>query len=214
MKPASVCSSRAPTRSNSESLPRHKARHLELTDQIRIRAPRERVFAALNDVDILKQAIPGCEEIEALSDTQFQATVAARVGPLKARFKGQVTMSDIVPPESYTLSGEGRGGPAGHAKIRSSVRLSEDGEATLLAYDVKADIGGKLAQLGGALVQNTAQKLAAEFFHNFEAILAPAAPDDEGQPAAVTADTESAGFNWMWLGAAGLVALAIAWLVL
>jgi carbon monoxide dehydrogenase subunit G len=144
---------------------------LELNQEIRINAPRERVFAALNDAGILQQAIPGCEEIEALSETEFVATVGAKVGPLKARFKGQVKLSDIVRPESYTLTGEGRGGPAGHAKVRANVRLVAEDDHTLLQYAVKADIGGKLAQLGGHLVQNTAQKLAAEFFRNFEKIV-------------------------------------------
>jgi uncharacterized protein len=141
---------------------------LELKEEIRINAPRDEVFAALNDVEILKRAIPGCEAMEAISDTEFIATVTSKVGPLKARFKGQVTLSDVVAPESYTLIGEGKGGPAGHAKIRSRVRLVEDGQATIMHYDVKADIGGKLAQLGGHLVEKTSKKLAAEFFQKFE----------------------------------------------
>ena len=146
---------------------------MQLTETIRINASRERVFAALNDVDILRQAIPGCETIEALSPTQFKATVSAKVGPLKARFTGAVVIADVVAPESYTLSGEGKGGPAGHARISSHVRLEADGAATLLHYDVKADIGGKLAQLGGHLVEKTAQKLAGEFFAKFETLLNP-----------------------------------------
>ena len=162
---------------------------MELKNEISINAPRERVFSALNDADILKQAIPGCEEIEAVSETQFTATVSAKVGPLKARFKGQVTLDDIVPPESYTLKGEGRGGPAGHAKVQAKVRLLEQGDATLLQYEVKADIGGKLAQLGGQLVQNTAQKLAAEFFKNFENVLVPR---DPGEAHAADSDASKA----------------------
>ncbi|MGE0485839.1 MAG: CoxG family protein [Gammaproteobacteria bacterium] len=190
---------------------------MELTDQIRIDAPRERVFAALNDADILRQAIPGCETIVATSPTEFTATVAAKVGPLKARFTGSVTLSDIVAPESYTLAGEGRGGPAGHAKVRSSVRLEPDGHATVLHYDVRADIGGKLAQLGGSLVQKTAEKLAAEFFQNFEALVAGGSAQDEAasheEPAATGEPRAGGGFNWLWL-AGGAAALAvIAWLV-
>ncbi|MEQ8230713.1 MAG: carbon monoxide dehydrogenase subunit G [Gammaproteobacteria bacterium] len=197
---------------------------MELKDQIRINAPRERVFAALNDVEVLQQAIPGCESIEAKSPTEFAAVITSKVGPLKARFNGQVQLEDIVPPESYTLTGEGRGGPAGHAKVRSSVRLEEDGAATLLHYEVKADIGGKLAQLGGALVQRTAEKTAAEFFTNFETLVA--SPDGGGDDAAAvgaraapsaTVDEPLAGGGnslWLWLAGGTAVLVTIAWLVL
>ena len=190
---------------------------MQLTEQVRINASRERVFAALNDVEILRQAIPGCEAIEALSPTDFKATVSAKVGPLKARFTGAVAIADIVAPESYTLSGEGKGGPAGHARISSRVRLEADGAATILHYDVKADIGGKLAQLGGALVEKTAQKLAGEFFANFETLLNPAGDTAAPEQAAVTTSTVSAastasagGYGWMWIaGAVALVALIV-----
>ncbi len=185
---------------------------MELTDQISINLPRESVFAALNDAEILRQAIPGCEAIESTADNQFTATVSAKVGPLKARFKGQVTLSDIVVPESYSLKGEGRGGPAGHAKVQAQVRLTENNGVTLLDYEVKADIGGKLAQLGGQLVQNTAQKLAAEFFNNFEALLVPPdAPasqpsDDDGEP--IKPDS-AASKTRVWI-VAGLATAALA----
>lgn len=144
---------------------------MEMSEEIRINAPREEVFAALNDVEILKQSIPGCEELEALSPTEFTAIVVSKVGPLKARFKGGVTLCDIVAPESYTMIGEGKGGPAGFAKMRTQVHLQDDGDTTLMRYDVKADIGGKLAQLGGALITKTSKKLAGIFFKNFEAIV-------------------------------------------
>ncbi len=184
---------------------------MQLAQQIRINAPRERVFAALNDVEILKQAIPGCEQIEALSPTDFKATVSAKVGPLKARFTGAVAIADIVVPESYTLSGEGRGGPAGHARISSRVRLEADGAATILHYDVKADIGGKLAQLGGALVEKTAQKLAGEFFAKFETLLNPdavtAAAVATQTPATAAIANHSGGNSKAWLWIAGGVTL-------
>ena len=194
---------------------------MQLNAQIRINAPRAQVFAALNDVAILKQAIPGCEQISALSPTEFAATVAAKIGPLKARFAGSVQLTDIVAPESYTLSGEGKGGPAGHARISSHVRLTADGDATLLDYDVKADIGGKLAQLGGALVQKTAQKLAAEFFHNFEALLnstaGPAAGTAlTGSEATVVANTvapAAGNGSWWWLAAAAVAIVVVGALV-
>ncbi|MCB1748070.1 MAG: carbon monoxide dehydrogenase subunit G [Gammaproteobacteria bacterium] len=193
---------------------------MELKDQIRIDAPRERVFAALNDAEVLRQAIPGCEAIEATADNEFTATVSAKVGPLKARFNGQVTLSDIVPPESYTLAGEGRGGPAGHAKVRSNVRLEPDGNATVLHYDVRADIGGKLAQLGGSLVQKTAEKLAAEFFRNFEELVAGEAKGGDQAATAAEIETTTAGaavggkLTWLWLAGGALALAVIAWLAL
>lgn len=186
---------------------------MQLTEQIRINAPRERVFAALNDVEVLRRAIPGCEAIEALSPTNFKATVSAKVGPLKARFTGAVAIADIVVPESYTLSGEGKGGPAGHARISSRVRLEEHGAATILHYDVKADIGGKLAQLGGALVEKTAQKLAGEFFANFETLLnaegeTAQAVIDQPAPAITASQSTASNTPWLWI-AAGVVVLAL-----
>ena len=189
---------------------------MQLTEQIRINAPRERVFAALNDIDVLRQAIPGCEAIEALSPTAFKATVAAKVGPLKARFTGSVALADIVAPESYTLSGEGKGGPAGHARISSRVKLEADGAATILHYDIKADIGGKLAQLGGHLVEKTAQKLAGEFFAKFEALLNPGGVSAENAtiethlpPAATPKRSESSNATWAWLLGATLMMVVI-----
>jgi len=189
---------------------------MQLTEQIRINASRERVFAALNDVEILRQAIPGCEDIEALTPTDFKATVSAKVGPLKARFTGAVAIADIVAPESYTLSGEGKGGPAGHARITSRVRLEEDGAATILHYDVKADIGGKLAQLGGALVEKTAQKLAGEFFAKFETLLNPegtpvAAADAQATTPAVAAPAASSGNIWLWIAGGVVLVALLAW---
>ena len=148
---------------------------MELAEEIRINAPRETVFAALNNTEILKQSIPGCEQLEAISATEFTAIVVAKVGPLKARFTGGVTLCDIVVPESYTMVGEGKGGPAGFAKMRTLVHLRDDGDTTLMTYTVKADIGGKLAQLGGVLITKTSKKLAEVFFKNFEAIVSQSA---------------------------------------
>jgi uncharacterized protein len=137
--------------------------------------------------------------------------VSSKVGPLKARFTGHVELSDIVAPESYTLTGDGKGGPAGHAKITSHVRLVAHGDATVLHYDVRADIGGKLAQLGGHLVEKTAQKLAAEFFQRFEAILNPGG---ETVPAAPPEPAPPRMSTWLWIGAAVFALLAVAWLAL
>jgi carbon monoxide dehydrogenase subunit G len=185
---------------------------MEMTDQIRIDAPREKVFAALNDPEILRQAIPGCEELAAESPGTFTATVAAKVGPLSAKFKGAVTVSDVVPPVSYSLSGEGKGGPAGFAKVKAQVELQEDGAATLLNYRVKADIGGKLGQLGGSLVDRTAQKLAGEFFQKFNTLVAPVAAETEAVPVAALPPKAKAPPWWWFLAAA--IAFALAWLAL
>jgi hypothetical protein len=187
---------------------------VNLKDDISIAAPRETVFAALNDPGILRQAIPGCEELEAIGDDQFAAVVGARVGPLKAKFKGQVTLMNLNPPVSYTLAGEGKGGPAGHAKITASVALKEDGAGTILIYDVNADIGGKLAQLGGHLVENTARKLAGEFFRNFEQLITTTTAADEAEPAAVLPPKVERGTSplpWV-IGLAALLGL-VGWLL-
>ncbi len=142
---------------------------MELQDEIRIKAPRETVYAALNDPEILKEAIPGCEEITKTSDTDLEAKVALKVGPVKARFSGKVKLDPSQAPEKFSLTGEGSGGPAGFAKGGADVELEEDGEETILRYTAKADIGGKLAQLGSRLITGTAKKLAASFFTKFAA---------------------------------------------
>ncbi len=151
---------------------------MKLSDEIRIEAPRDEVFAALNDADILRRSIPGCEELEKVSDTQFNALVRAKVGPVRARFRGEVTLSDLNPPQSYTLSGQGKGGAAGFARGEASVTLKAEGDATILSYDVSATVGGKLAQLGGRLIDGAARKLATEFFENFKKIVSGEAQEE------------------------------------
>lgn len=142
---------------------------MEMTGTQRIEATREEVYAALNDTEVLRQCIPGCETIEKLSDTQTRATVTLKVGPVKASFKGLITLSDLDPPNGYRITGEGSGG-AGFAKGGANVRLTPDGNATIL-YTAKADVGGRLAQLGGRLIDSTANKLAGAFFEKFGAIV-------------------------------------------
>ncbi|MEQ1956694.1 carbon monoxide dehydrogenase subunit G [Mesorhizobium sp. CN2-181] len=140
---------------------------MDMSGQERIEAPVEAVWRALNDPEILMRCIPGCEKLEKGSDTQMTATVVLRVGPIKATFEGAVELSNLNPPHSYTISGEGKGGIAGFAKGGAHVLLTEDGPGiTLLSYTVKADVGGKLAQLGGRLIDSTARKLAMQFFSN------------------------------------------------
>ncbi|MEM9779035.1 MAG: carbon monoxide dehydrogenase subunit G [Pseudomonadota bacterium] len=140
---------------------------MELQDEILINSPQATVYAALNDPEVLKECIPGCEELIKHSDTELEAKVVLKVGPVKAKFKGNVTLSPDAPPEHFSLTGEGSGGAAGFAKGGADVRLEAQGEATLLSYTAKAEIGGKLAQLGSRLIQGTAKKLAASFFKSF-----------------------------------------------
>lgn len=121
------------------------------------------MWAALNDPDILKQCIPGCQSLERISPTQLTATVKLKIGPVSASFNGEVTLSNINAPESYTISGEGKGGIAGFAKGGADVVLKEDGDETILQYEAKAQVGGKIAQLGSRLVDSSAKKLAQQF---------------------------------------------------
>lgn len=144
---------------------------MQLADEITINAPKDRVYAALNDPDVLRQCIPGCEELIKHSDTDLEAKVVLKVGPVKARFSGTVTLNTDGAPDAFSLSGQGNGGAAGHAKGGADVTLVSDGEATILTYDAKADIGGKLAQLGSRLIQSTAKKLAAKFFQSFADVM-------------------------------------------
>jgi carbon monoxide dehydrogenase subunit G len=130
-------------------------------------APRADVWAKLNDPEVLKACIPGCEELEKVSDTEFRATVKTKIGPVSARFKGRVNLTDMDPPAGYKIVGEGEGGVAGFAKGGATIRLAEAEGGTQLSYDVDAQIGGKLAQLGQRLVNGAAKKVADEFFANF-----------------------------------------------
>ena len=141
---------------------------MTMTGEFVLPADKATVWARLNDPDTLKAAIPGCESLEKLSDTEMQAVVKVKIGPVSARFKGKVNLSDIDAPNSYRIAGQGDGGIAGFAKGGANVRLTDaDGGATRLSYDVDAQIGGKIAQLGGRLIDSTAKKLADEFFANF-----------------------------------------------
>ena len=144
---------------------------MELNDEIRINAPRDVVYAALNDPAILKECIPGCEELIQHSDTDLEAKVVLKVGPVKARFAGKVTLDKTGAPDSFSLTGEGSGGAAGFAKGGAQVELEDQGAETILRYTAKAQIGGKLAQLGNRLIQGTAKKLAGNFFEKFSAVV-------------------------------------------
>ncbi len=140
---------------------------MEIKGEYRIPAPRQKVWEALNDPAILKQCIPGCDLLEKLSETEMNGKVTAKVGPVSAKFSGKVTLSDINPPESYRISGEGQGGVAGFAKGGATVHLAEEGAETVLTYNADAQVGGKLAQIGSRLIQSTARSMADQFFSKF-----------------------------------------------
>ena len=140
---------------------------MEMSGVQLIPAPQRVVWDALNDPEMLKASVPGCESIERTGDNEYQVQMVARVGPVSAKFKGKLTLSDVKPPDSYSIAFEGQGGPAGFAKGGAHVRLTPEAEKTKLSYDVKASVGGKLAQIGSRLVDAAAKKVADDFFRNF-----------------------------------------------
>ncbi|MDD1529952.1 carbon monoxide dehydrogenase [Bradyrhizobium sp. WBOS7] len=147
---------------------------MQMNDSQRIPASKAKVWAALNDPEILRRCIPGCQSLEMVSPTEMTATVVLKVGPVKATFSGKVTLTDIDAPHGYRIVGEGAGGVAGFAKGGAKVRLAEETpDVTILHYEADAQIGGKLAQLGARLIESTSRKLAASFFDNFAALVAP-----------------------------------------
>lgn len=191
---------------------------MQLTDSYLINAPQERVWQALNDPDILARCIPGCEKLEKQSDTEFNAVVTTKVGTVKAKFNGSVSLEDLNPPHSYTMVGQGKGGPAGLAKVTANVDLKPQEGGTLLSYDAKATVSGKLAQIGARLIDSTAKRMAGEFFERFSKEVgepAPATPEGAvAKPAAAptSAATSGGGVSmWVWIAAAAaLIALALA----
>ena len=140
---------------------------MELNDKIFIAAPMAQVYEALNDPEILKACIPGCEELIKHSDTELEAKVVLKVGPVKAKFSGNVTLDQSGAPDQFSLTGKGNGGAAGFARGGADVTLTEHDDGTMLTYTAKAEIGGKLAQLGSRLIVGTAKKLASKFFVKF-----------------------------------------------
>jgi carbon monoxide dehydrogenase subunit G len=202
---------------------------MEIKGEYRIPASREKVFAALNDPEVLQACIPGCESLEKVSDTELKAKVRMRIGPVSAAFSGKVTLSDIDPPNGYRISGEGQGGAAGFAKGGAVVALAQDGSDTVLTYNVDAQVGGKIAQVGARLIDGTARKLADEFFGKFAAMVggpapdgaaagqaggstAPASPDTLAAPTPPAAAAQRGYRHWLiiGIGAAALVVIFLA----
>ena len=162
---------------------------MDISGEYRIAAPRDTVWDALNDPDILRQCIPGCQSLEKTGDNTLEAKVTTKIGPVKANFAGAVELQDLNPPESYKIVGEGKGGVAGYAKGGADVHLAEDGAETILTYKADANVGGKIAQLGSRLIQSTAKKMADEFFGKFSELVAAKAAEG---PAEISAAEESA----------------------
>ena len=162
---------------------------MDFTGEYKVPASRDKVWEALNDVEVLKLCIDGCEELNKDSDTEFSAKVTAKVGPVRAKFTGKVTLSDIDPPNGYTISGEGQGGVAGFAKGGAIVKLVDGDGATILHYEAKAEVGGKLASVGSRLVEGVAKKTADDFFSKFVEIVS----DGDVDPASEVVEVEQDG---------------------
>lgn len=187
---------------------------MEMNANHRIAASPQRVWEALNDVEILRAAIPGCESLEAGEGDTLQARITTRIGPVKARFTFNVSLTDLNPPNSYKIIADGQGGAAGFAKGSAAVTLSADGADTLLAYHAQAQVGGKLAQLGARLIDGTAKKLADEFFTNFSALVT----DGESQEQEAATEQQATAVRrgvplWVWLSIVAVAGL-IGWQLL
>jgi len=187
---------------------------MQFTGSFTVPAPRQRVWEGLNNPDLLRQCIPGCEELTRVSDTEFEGKVVAKIGPVKASFSGRVTLSDLDPPNGYTITGEGKGGVAGFAKGGAKVKLSDSGAGTQLDYSVDASVGGKLAQIGGRLIEGAVNQTAADFFAKFgELVSAGGAPAaDAAAPiasAAPAAKREAGAGKWLWVAVAAVVVVIV-----
>jgi carbon monoxide dehydrogenase subunit G len=188
---------------------------MKMTGEQNIAASRQKVWEALNDQEVLRQSIPGCQSLEKDADGRLNAVVAVKIGPIGARFAGAVTLSELDPPNGYKITGEGQGGMAGSAKGGAKVRLADAPGGTLLSYEVEAEVGGRLAQLGGPMIDATAKQLAGKFFEQFGAVLVPtarpqAAPAASAAPALAPALAYAApagGFPVAWVLALTVAAL-------
>ncbi|HJP23479.1 MAG TPA: carbon monoxide dehydrogenase subunit G [Alphaproteobacteria bacterium] len=193
---------------------------MEMTGEHRLPAPRQQVWEALNDAEVLAACIPNCQGVEKISDTEFKATVSLKVGPVRAKFGGKITLSDLDPPASFSINGEGQGGAAGFAKGGAQVTLDEEEDATVLRYQAQASVGGKLAQIGSRLVDTAAKQIAGQFFSAFvahmEAATAESAEAEAAEAAEEAAETEAAADQAglppvVWVG--GLIAIVVVGLI-
>jgi uncharacterized protein len=187
---------------------------MEMSGEQLVPAPQAVVWDALNDPQMLKASVPGCESIEPAGDNEYQVLMVARVGPVSAKFKGKLTLSEVKPPDSYSIAFEGQGGAAGFAKGGAHVRLAPEGAKTRLSYDVKASVGGKLAQIGSRLIDGAAAKMADDFFARFAQQLAPVAVIPEVAAAApvTTARPPADGNRVIRYVAIVAIAVLLAWL--
>jgi uncharacterized protein len=184
---------------------------MEMSSSQFVPAPVEATWRALNDPEVLKACIPGCESVEKISDTEYQLVMVARVGPVSAKFKGKMLLSDLNPPDSYTLGFEGQGGATGFAKGRATVNLAPEADGTRLTYSVNAQIGGKLAQVGSRLVDGAAKKMADDFFARFTKKFAAAEEVPQAQPAPASPPTGARRrfTAWQWTLAAIVLVIII-----
>ncbi|HEX9184667.1 MAG TPA: carbon monoxide dehydrogenase subunit G [Burkholderiales bacterium] len=195
---------------------------MEMSGEERIPASQDDTWAALNDPEILKACVPGCESIDLLAQNEYQVLMVARVGPVSAKFKGKLALSDLMPPHSYAIAFEGQGGAAGFGKGSAQVQLAPDGDGTKLSYQVKASVGGKLAQIGSRLVDAAARKIATDFFAAFNEKVAalhgaPAEVHEEHLPEPVPRDPDLptvSDASLAFLAAGSLVVCAVALIVL
>ena len=196
---------------------------MDILGEYRINASQQSVWEALNDPQVLRQCIPGCEQLDRDGDNAFTATINAKVGPVSARFKTRLTVENSNAPVSYTLVGEGKGGAAGFGKGSADVSLEESGSATVLSYNARFSVGGKLAQVGSRLVQGAARKTADQFFLSFSEYLgggseAPAdreavIPAGVGGPAPGPEASRKGFRPWLWIGVV-LALFLIIWLLI
>lgn len=186
---------------------------MEMTGEHLIPVPQQKVWDALNDPEVLKACIPGCETIEKVSDTEYKVALTAAVGPVKAKFNGKLLLADLNPPTSYALSFEGSGGAAGFGKGGATVVLSPDGTGTKLAYSAKATVGGKLAQVGSRLIDGVAAKMASDFFSRFNQRISPAPALAAGEAAAAPAPAGGINRTWIIVGVV-VVILIVAYFAL
>jgi len=191
---------------------------MDMIGERRIAAPRAQVWAALNDTEMLKSAIPGCDSLVREGDTTLKATASVKIGPISAKFAGKVNLLDLDPPNGYRIEGEGQGGVAGFAKGGAVVTLVDDGAGTILKYEVKAQVGGKIAQLGARLIDATAKQMADAFFDRFGALVAPAVAEGAA-PAALPEmpgllPKEPFGIPLIgWVSTAAFIVLLVAMLI-